>query len=584
MPRPDPARPSPDGDVELDLGPALLRLGAGAAVGALLGLVLPLGQLDSTVAGALTGAALGFGLAAVAFVSGNVRRLLRLRARVDELETRDPLTGLPNGTVLRSWLDAHLPLANERQSHTALLVVHATGIDRINESHGREVGDDLLRAMVARVRTKLIEKDQVFRIGGTDIAVVRPELAGTHAADELARTILELLATPYQIDGELLRVPACIGLAVAGGRPANTDDLLRDAEVATFRATSKGDGSLVRFEQSLVEFLTPATAEHRLRRALERGDFQVAYLPIFSLTTGEVVEVEALLRWIDEGRGLVAADEFLTAMEQTGIIVPVGTWVIQEVCRQATYWARTFPSHRPVKVTANLSRRQLLQADFFDTVAGAVREAETDPRLVMLEVNERSLSDQREDLWAVLRRCKDLGMTVSLDDLGSAHSSLAALRRFQLDQIKIDHSFVTSVVASQEDAAVIRHVTALARELGITTVAKAVQHEDQAARLGQLGVDHALGRYFSEPVTPGQIDELIYGDLTRPPRPVATPAPVTGAATPAAAPTAPPPPERASLPRRTPGEHAPVVEERSEPVVVPDVGQERSFRRRRMFA
>jgi EAL domain-containing protein (putative c-di-GMP-specific phosphodiesterase class I) len=353
--------------------------------------------------------------------------------------------------------------------------------------------------------------------------------------------------------------------------------MLRDAEVATYRAVSKGAGTLIRFEQSLVEYLTPATAEHRLRTALERGDFQVTYLPVFSLTTGEVVEVEALLRWIDEGRGMVAADEFLTAMEQTGIIVPVGAWVIQEVCRQATYWARTFPSHRPVRVTANLSRRQLLQADFRELVADALDDAETDPTRVILEVNERSLTDHRDDLWSVLRTCKDMGVGVSLDDLGAANSSLATLRRFQLDQVKIDHSFVETVMASREDAAVVRHVTALCRELGIVTVAKAVQAEDQAKRLCELGVEHGLGRYFTEPVTPGQIDELIYTDLTRPARPVPTaPAPTPEPAA----------PRGPLLPTRTPGaQPTPVEATRAEPVVVPDLAASRQFpRRSRMFA
>lgn len=277
---------------------------------------------------------------------------------------------------------------------------------------------------------------------------------------------------------------------------------------------------------------------------------------------------------------MVAADEFLTAMEQTGIIVPVGTWVIQEVCRQATYWARTFPSHRPVRVTANLSRRQLLQADFSDVVAAALDDAESDPTRVILEVNERSLSDHREDLWSVLRRCKDMGTEVSLDDLGAANSSLATLRRFQLDQVKIDQSFVKTVMASAEDAAVIRHVTALCRELGIRTVAKAVQAEDQAERLCQLGVENALGRYFSEPVTPGQIDELIYTDLTRPralPAPPAAVAPQPVAATAPAGPL---------LPQRTPGaQPTPVEEARAEPVVVPDLAASRQFpRRSKMFA
>jgi diguanylate cyclase (GGDEF)-like protein len=553
-----------------------LRAGVATALGAVAGVALQLGGLiEGNLAGALIGAAIGFGAASAIFVGTTARTILNQRHHIEELETRDRLTGLPNARALRTWLDRHLPHANEVQSHTALLVIHGDGLDRINESHGREMGDELLRAIVARIRSCLLPKDHVFRAGGTEIAVVRPELAGTRAAEELAESILDLLAKPYEVDGELLRVPVCVGLAVAGGRPTTADDMLRDAEVATYRAVTKGSGSLVRFEQALVESLTPATAEHRLRTALERGDFQVTYMPVFSLTTGEVVEVEALLRWIDEGRGMVNADEFLTAMEQTGIIVPVGSWVIQEVCRQATYWARTFPSHRPVKVTANVSRRQLLQADFAEVVALALDDAETDPELVILEVNERSLADHREDLWSVLRRCKDLGMSASLDDLGAANSSLATLRRFQLDQVKIDRSFVETVMASREDAAVIRHVTALCRELGIKTVAKAVQAQDQAERLCQLGVEHALGRYFSEPVTPGQIDELIYTDLTRPQRPVAPAAAVAPAAT-----TTPAPPARL-LPTRTPGaQPTPVETHRAEPVVVPDLAASRQFPRR----
>ena len=551
---------------------ALRALGAGA-VGALVGVALELGtRLTGSLAAAVIGGAVGFGLASSIYVATGVRSIDRLQGRIEELENRDALTGLPNGGAMRAWLGRHLPHANEVQSHTALLVIHAEGIGRINESHGREIGDELLKALVARVRSCILAKDQLFRVSGAEVAVIRPDLAGTHAAEDLAESILELLANPYEVEGELLRVPVCVGLAVAGGRPTTADDMLRDAEVATYRATTNGPGSLVRFEQALVESLTPATAEHRLRTALERGDFQVTYMPVFSLTTGEVVEVEALLRWIDESRGLVAADEFLTAMEQTGIIVPVGSWVVQEVCRQATYWARAFPSHRPVRVTANLSRRQLLQVDFNDLVAAALVDADTDPTRVILEVNEASLADQREDLWSVLRRTKDLGVGISLDDLGAANSSLATLRHFHLDQVKIDQSFIETVMASAEDAALIRHLTALCRELGIITVAKAVQAEDQAERLCQLGVEHALGRYFSEPVTPGQIDELLYTDLTRSARSAATalaPAPAAAA------------PKAELLPQRTPGDHpTPVEETRSEPVVVPDLAATRTFPRR----
>jgi diguanylate cyclase (GGDEF)-like protein len=545
-----------------------LRAALGVVVGSLVGVAALGTALPSNVTGGLAGAAMGLTIAAGSVVVSETRRSAELANRIDALETRDRLTGLPNTRALHTWLDHHLPHANEVQSHTALLVIHADGLDSINQSHGREVGDELVTALVARVRSRLRPQDQLFRAGGTDFAVVRPEVAGTKAAEELAESILELVGTPYEVGGELLRVPACVGLAVAGGRPTTTEDLLRDSEVATYRAAAIGSGALVRFEQSLVEYLTPATAEHRLRTALERGDFQVTYLPVVSLTTGHVVEVEALLRWIDEERGLIAADEFLTAMEQTGIIVPVGTWVLQEACRQATYWARTFPSHAPVRVTVNLSRRQLLQADFVETVAAALSAADTNPAHLLLEVNERSLADQREDLWSILRRCKDFGVGVSLDDLGNANSSVSTLRRFQLDQVKIDHSFVETVLASAEDAAVVRHLTALCRELGITTVAKAVQARDQAVRLAQLGVQHAYGRYFSEPVTPGQVDALIYDDLTRQTRAraLAQPQPAAPAELPRRAAEAPAP-----TPEPVPATVAAPAPERSQPVVVPAV-------------
>ena len=197
--------------------------------------------------------------------------------------------------------------ANEVQSHTALLVIHAEGIDRINESHGREIGDELPWPWSPGPAPAYWTRIRCSGPAAPTSPWSVPTSAGTHAAEELAETIMGLLANPYEVDGERLRVPVCMGLAVAGGRPTNADDMLRDAEVATYRATTTGAGVLVRFEQSLVEALTPATAEHRLRTALERGDFQVTYLPVFSLTTGEVVEVEALLRWIDEGRGMVGA-------------------------------------------------------------------------------------------------------------------------------------------------------------------------------------------------------------------------------------------------------------------------------------
>src|SRR4029453_15030566 len=198
--------------------PAVLATGLGAVTG----VALDLGNALSEVArGALVGGSLGFAPIGAVFVATSAQSVLQLAGRIDELETRDRLTGLPNGRALRAWLEHHLPRANAVQAHTALLVIHADGIGRINESHGREVGDALVKALVARVRSRLRPQDQLFRAGGADVAVVCPEIAGTKAAEELAEALLELVGTPYEVEGELLRVPTCVGLAVGGGRPVS---------------------------------------------------------------------------------------------------------------------------------------------------------------------------------------------------------------------------------------------------------------------------------------------------------------------------------------------------------------------------
>ena len=479
-----------------------------------------------------------------------------LAERLERRESEDPLTGLPNDRGLRQWLDQHLAAATEAQQRTGLIIVHAERFEKINQTHGRAVGDEVVRAMVARMRAALTPTDRVFRTGGMNFVVVRADADVVGDTSALADAIIEAVNTPYEIDNELIRAPAVAGVAVSDTRAQVAEDLLRDAEVAAYRAADLGDGAIVQFEQSLMDHLTPATAEYRLRQALERGEFHLAYQPTLDLGSGTVIGAEALLRWVDEDRGLVQADEFLPAMEETGIIVPVGNWVLAEACRQATYWSRTYPAHGAVDVVVNVSVRQLQQSDFVEELSRALADAETDPQRLVLEIAEVGLLEDRESSWAVLRECKDLGVKLSLDGFGAGLSSISTLRRLRLDQVKIDRSVTASLVATNDDAAMVRHLCALCADLGIVTVAEGVENRHQVDLLRTLGCRAVQGYAVGEPVSPGHIDERLYEDLRRgpaghSPTPTATP-PAAPATTQAPAQPAPPTPAVSPTPTVSP--------------------------------
>jgi diguanylate cyclase (GGDEF)-like protein len=560
----------------------LRRVAMVGAVGFIVGVVIGswtdfVGVLvDTPMLSGLAGGFFGAGLMAVIFALRQTADVVRLSGRVRQLEEEDAMTGLANAAVLRRHLDGLLANGRDDRSRTALLVIEMNDLTAINHSHGRDIGDEIVRAVVARIKAVMRRGDRLFRADGTRFALVAADIGSVVAADQLAEEIIEPLNAAYEFDNELIQAPAAIGVAVSDDQGTVVSDLLEDSAAAIYKASHLGAGSIVRFEQSMIERnLTPATAHHRLEQALDRGEFHLVYMPIRDTASAKVVGVEALLRWTDEQRGVVAAADFMEAMEQTGLIVPVGEWVMQEACRQATYWARTFPSNGPVPVTVNLSTRQVVQIDFVDRLHEALDEGETRPDLIILEVREQTLLSKRDGPWTALRAAMDLGVSLSLDNFGRGSSSISTLLTLRLDQLKIHRSFIEAMELSADDRAVVRHLIALAKDLGLTTVADGVTTRDQITNLAALGCDHVQGHFVGKPTSAGAVDELLYKDISiRPPAPVAAPSSAEPATVATAGVGAAAPVVDSGLPTRTPGAsgagpEAPPPPRPTEPAIVP---------------
>lgn len=472
------------------------------------------------------------GLGAVALVACLLahrerRARAQLAAELNHVTHHDHLTGLPNRSVLEPWLEDCLASSRRHSAHAAALFIDLDQFRAVNDTHGPEVGDNLMKAVVARLRTVLRPGDKLVRRGGTQFVMLCPDIPGFSAAEKLAGRVISALHTPFQIKQDLITMSACVGVTVTDDRFSDVHSVLLDAEVALYKAKDDGPGSVAMFDQSMQARLTPANAERRLTEALERGEFQLLYMPIISLETNRMTGVEALIRWKHPDRGMVSPGEFLPAMDETGLIVPVGTWVLEEACRQARQWQARYPDLEPIEMTVNISARQVAQADFIDVLSGAVRSTADSPTpRLCLEVTEGALKYDLDAAWTMLRQTKDLGVSLALDDFGTGSSSIQSIRTFRCDVLKIDNAFIDGVGQATEDTAIVKHMIALANDLGMIAVAEGVETPVQLAELRRLKCHRAQGYLFGHPVPPEIIDDMLYDiSLTRTQQPPADPLP-----------------------------------------------------------
>jgi diguanylate cyclase (GGDEF)-like protein len=432
------------------------------------------------------------------------------RQLVTDLNLHDPLTGLPNCTLLLDRASHALARAQRRQGCVAALFVDLDNFKSINDSLGHQAGDELLRVVAERLLGHLREEDTLARVGGDELAILIEDVLDEADAVAVAERVLEALAAPFQVRGQLLFTTASIGIALSGRTVDQASSLLRNADLAMYQAKARGKARWARFNPALNDAADERLElETALRAALERGELSVAYQPIVDLASGTICEVEALARWQHPIRGPIPPARFIPVAEESGLIVQIGEWVLAESCRQAVRWQAAHPTREPLVVSVNLSGRQLQEPGLVETVTRVLIETGLAGSALKLELTESVVMESTESTFETLSRLRALGVRLAIDDFGTGYSSLAYLKRFPVDVLKIDRSFVAGLGHDAQDAAIVESIITLARGLGLVVTGEGVETAEQAVSLKRMGCDLAQGYFYAVPLTPAQVEPLL---------------------------------------------------------------------------
>jgi diguanylate cyclase (GGDEF)-like protein/PAS domain S-box-containing protein len=423
--------------------------------------------------------------------------------RIRRLAHHDELTGLPNRALLRDRLGQALELARREGGRVAVLLLDLDDFKSVNDTLGHPAGDALLRGIADRLGGIIRGSDTLARLGGDEFALVQVEARQPAGAAALAAKLLAALEAPLDLDGHEVHAAACLGVAVFPEDGADADGLLKNADLALYQAKAEGRGRFRFFEPAMeAQARARRRLEGELRRALERGEFALYYQPLLDLRGGAVAGFEALLRWRHPGGGLVPPGEFVPVAEASGLIVPLGAWVLREACRQGVVWQQ---AGAPLTVAVNLSPAQLRHPDLLRTVDGALAASGLEPGRLELEVTEGLLVESGDGVADRIAGLAARGVGLAIDDFGTGYSSLAYLKRLPVRRIKVDRSFVRDIGTDPENEAVVRAIVTLGHALGKEVVAEGVETEMQLAFLRELGCDAAQGFLLGRPQPPEQV-------------------------------------------------------------------------------
>lgn len=420
---------------------------------------------------------------------------------------RDPLTGLPNRAY---FLDrAAQALADPLRNTPALLVLDLDDFKAVNDEFGFEAGDLLLASVAKRLTDTLRFGDIAARFGGDEFVILVNGIADNGDVMRVARRMLDAIERPHRIGGRLASASASVGIALSGGRRMWPADLLRHAEVALREAKEAGGGHAIIFDDQTPSIAPDdATREVELRRAIRRGEFRLHYQPEVDITTREILGVESLIRWQHPTQGLLPPSSIIPFAEQTNLITDVGAWVLNEATRLAGHWTSS-GDRTEFSVGVNLSARQFHDPIVVDLVARALRATGIDPKTLRLEITETAMFDDLDAAARSVDALKALGVQLALDDFGSGFSSLTHLRRFHVDVLKIDTSFVQALETSDRTAAIVGALISLAHGLDMVVTAEGIETEGQLRRLRELGCDRGQGYLFSEPTHHDEISRAL---------------------------------------------------------------------------
>jgi diguanylate cyclase (GGDEF)-like protein len=442
-----------------------------------------------------------------ALVVVNTRRIAKelaaSQAAAESLAGIDPLSGLPNRLLFGESLDQELAGLQEAGEGLSLMFLDLDRFKEVNDAHGHQAGDELIKQVARRLLTVLRGADTLSRFGGDEFAIMQPGITHDGEAEALARRILSALSTPFNLEGTAVDIGVSIGIALAPRHARDRETLMRLADTALYDAKSSGRNRFSLFVEQMDEAIRMRkVVADDLRAAISNDELTVYYQPIYSATGDQIVSLEALVRWPHPTQGMIQPGKFIPLAEQSGLVIPLGEWVLKRVCRDGHRWPG-------VKIAVNVSPIQFRQRDFVEGVLEIVQKAGVDPSRIELELTEGVVVEDADAAEAAIMQLRAHGFSLALDDFGSGYSSLIYLRRFAFDKIKIDRSFLESMEGAGESAILVHSIVHLGRALGLTVTAEGVETKEQHRFLQALGCHELQGFLFSKPVPIEEIDALL---------------------------------------------------------------------------
>ena len=441
--------------------------------------------------------------------------------QIEYLAYYDSLTGLPNRTYFKHQAIRAINMAETEGSKVALLFLDLDEFKRINDTLGHDSGDELLKGIADNLTHSLRSTDCVAkadapassmlsRLGGDEFTIMLDGFSSANQVASVARRVLDKLTQPVTVLDQEFFITGCLGIAIYPDDGNDLETLFKHADIAMYQAKSRGRNEFQFYSRQLNRHSRKRLGlESKLRKALERDELLLHYQPQVSTKTGQISGLEALIRWQDPETGLVPPGEFITVAEESGLILPIGEWVLQTACNQTLRWQQN--GLKPIRMSVNLSSNQFHQDNFIQNIKRTLDSSGLEPQYLELEMTESVIMQQLDKTITDLNKLKDLGVTISIDDFGTGYSSMSYLKRFPLDTLKIDRSFVTDISTDASDAAIVKAIITLAKSLDLTTVAEGVEEETQLAFLREQGCDLIQGYYFSRPLSADDAGHYLAG-------------------------------------------------------------------------
>ncbi|MBY0085287.1 EAL domain-containing protein [Brevibacillus sp. M2.1A] len=447
---------------------------------------------------------------------GNVTKLLLVTRDVTDrkqseetihhLAYHDALTDLPNRRMYVQQLSKEMMQAKRFQSNLAVLFLDLDRFKDVNDSFGHDVGDMLLIEAAKRLQACLKPGDVVARLGGDEFTIMQNQLQDRNEATALAEQIMYQLQRPFELDGHVFNVSCSIGIALYPQDGDNPEDLLKRADTALYTVKSRGKNGYDFFDPTMeAKSLERILMENEMRKAIEQEQFQIYYQPKIDIATSEMTGMEALVRWVHPELGIIPPNRFIPIAEETGMILALGEWILKQACKQNKIW---HDEGYTLKVSVNLSARQIYQKDLVEMIKDILQETKLSPNWLELEITE-SIFVKMEEATAVLQQIREIGIQISIDDFGTGYSSFSYIKSLPVDTIKIDASFIRDIHHNQESQAIVKAIVTIAQSLNMNVIAEGIELHDQVAALKENGCDHGQGYLFSKPLPTDDFDQFL---------------------------------------------------------------------------